>query len=172
MGVSKNSGTPKWMVKILENPIKMDDLGGTLIFGNIHIVGWYHPLCTSIHNHKTPNWPQTSKTSPLPGLFLIWRSSHKQFYTKRYCGSPNGAIHEIFDQFSTHPISHLAVLDPEKKFEVYFPPIKYGIPKSSKPVSHWLSKSSNLKGQSQDFNWIILDPSKTWCRICISRGLP
>ena len=26
-GVSKNRGTPKWMVKILETPIKMDDLG-------------------------------------------------------------------------------------------------------------------------------------------------
>ena len=28
MVVSKNSGPPKWMVKIMENPIKMDDLGG------------------------------------------------------------------------------------------------------------------------------------------------
>ena len=28
MGVFKNRGTPKWMVKIMENPIKMDDLGG------------------------------------------------------------------------------------------------------------------------------------------------
>ena len=27
MGVSKNTGTPKWMVKIMENPINMDDLG-------------------------------------------------------------------------------------------------------------------------------------------------
>ena len=27
MGVSKNNGTPKWMVYIMENPIKMDDLG-------------------------------------------------------------------------------------------------------------------------------------------------
>ena len=27
MGVSKNKGTPKWMVKIMENPTKMDDLG-------------------------------------------------------------------------------------------------------------------------------------------------
>ena len=28
MDVSKNNGkTPKWMVKIMENPIKMDDLG-------------------------------------------------------------------------------------------------------------------------------------------------
>ncbi len=27
MGVSKNSGAPKWMVKIRETPIKVDDLG-------------------------------------------------------------------------------------------------------------------------------------------------
>ena len=27
VGVSKNRGAPKWMVKIMENPIKMDDLG-------------------------------------------------------------------------------------------------------------------------------------------------
>ena len=27
MGVSKYGGTPKWMVKIMENPIEMDDLG-------------------------------------------------------------------------------------------------------------------------------------------------
>ena len=27
LGVSKNMGTPKWMVKIMENPSKMDDLG-------------------------------------------------------------------------------------------------------------------------------------------------
>ena len=38
MGVSKNNGTPKWMVKIMENPIKKDDLGGnTPIFGNTQI---------------------------------------------------------------------------------------------------------------------------------------
>jgi len=39
MGVSKNrGGPPKWMVKIMENPIKMDDLWGKpTIFGNIHI---------------------------------------------------------------------------------------------------------------------------------------
>ena len=27
LDVSKNSGNPKWIVKIMENPIKMDDLG-------------------------------------------------------------------------------------------------------------------------------------------------
>ena len=43
MGVSKNRGTPKWMVKIMENPIKMDDLGGKpMIFGNTHINEFAH----------------------------------------------------------------------------------------------------------------------------------
>ena len=37
MGVSKNRGTPKWMVKIMENPIKMDDLGGKTPYF------WKHP---------------------------------------------------------------------------------------------------------------------------------
>ena len=37
MAVSKNGDTPKWMVKIMENPIKMDDLEGKpTIFGNTH----------------------------------------------------------------------------------------------------------------------------------------
>ena len=29
-GVSKNRGTPKWMVKIMENPTEMDDFGVSL----------------------------------------------------------------------------------------------------------------------------------------------
>ena len=37
MDVSKNTGTPKWMVKIMENPIKMDDLGVFPLFF------WKHP---------------------------------------------------------------------------------------------------------------------------------
>ena len=37
MGVSKKSGTPKWMVKIMEIPIKMDDLGETPLFSEIPI---------------------------------------------------------------------------------------------------------------------------------------
>ena len=32
VGVSKNWGTPKWMVKIMENPIKIDNLGGPPLF--------------------------------------------------------------------------------------------------------------------------------------------
>ena len=40
MGISKNSATPKWMVKIMENPIRMDDLGGKNppTFGNTQIM--------------------------------------------------------------------------------------------------------------------------------------
>ena len=39
LGVSKNRDTAKWMVKIMETPIKMDDLGGNpTIFGNIHLI--------------------------------------------------------------------------------------------------------------------------------------
>ena len=48
MGVSKNGGTPKWMVKIMENPIFNGCFGGTTSFGNIqpYIVGiyWVYPL--------------------------------------------------------------------------------------------------------------------------------
>ena len=32
LGVSKNNGTQKWMVKIMENPIKIHDLEGFPIF--------------------------------------------------------------------------------------------------------------------------------------------
>ena len=36
VGVSKNRGTPKWMVKIMENLIKIDNLGA-------HPYFWKHP---------------------------------------------------------------------------------------------------------------------------------
>ena len=41
MGVSKNRGTPKWMVKIMENPIKMDDLGVPLFLETS--ISFIHP---------------------------------------------------------------------------------------------------------------------------------
>ena len=41
VAVSKNNGAPKWMVYMIENPIKMDDLGGfPIIFGNTHVTSW------------------------------------------------------------------------------------------------------------------------------------
>ena len=66
MGVSKNRGTPKWMVKIMETPIKMDDLGGKpTIFGNIHIfVVTFHritflpPLRQGVNSQEVMTFPQ------------------------------------------------------------------------------------------------------------------
>ena len=50
VGVSKNRGTPKWMVKIMEIPIKMDDLGKPTIFGTP--IWWIIVYC----NAKYINW--------------------------------------------------------------------------------------------------------------------
>ena len=50
MDVSKNRGTPKWMVKIMENPIKMDDLGG-----GKKPYFWFN---THISLHPSPPLPQ------------------------------------------------------------------------------------------------------------------
>ena len=69
MGVSKNRGTPKWMVKIMENPIKMDDLG----------VPWgyhyfrKHPyviICRGL---------QIDPSSLRLGLFFFWNGRNIRF---------------------------------------------------------------------------------------------
>ena len=44
MGVSKNRGTPKWMVYFMENPIQMDDLGKTTYFWKHPYRGLYYPV--------------------------------------------------------------------------------------------------------------------------------
>ncbi len=58
MGVEPKIGvgfyTPKWMVKIMENPIKMDDVGGnTPIFGNTQIwaliSGWGRNIVCTVY---------------------------------------------------------------------------------------------------------------------------
>ena len=48
LGVSKNSGTPKWMGFIMENPINMDDLGVPLF---LETPIWTH--YTSLHPTAT-----------------------------------------------------------------------------------------------------------------------
>ena len=42
------------MVKIMENPIKMDDLGGTTLFGNIQLVVWHSFGANETGNHLIP----------------------------------------------------------------------------------------------------------------------
>ena len=57
-GCFQNLGTPKWMVKIMENPIKIDDLGGnTLIFWKhqVNVTGehFFSPLTDLSEPKKT-----------------------------------------------------------------------------------------------------------------------
>ena len=56
LGISKNTGTPKWMVKIMDNPIKMDDFGGVL----------HHPYFRVQHPPLATNHRITSTSALFP----------------------------------------------------------------------------------------------------------
>ena len=77
-GISKNRGATKWMVKIMENPIKMDDLG-ILSFLETPITSQYK---TNTQKHATKRLPQ--RHSP---TFLNSRSKFSPvnvaFYTAK-----------------------------------------------------------------------------------------
>ena len=64
MDVSKNRGTPKWMVKIMGNPVKMDDLGPTPIFGNSHIINYMFQVIQSPWLFIPLSWMSRRSTSP------------------------------------------------------------------------------------------------------------
>ena len=75
MDVSKNRGIPKWMVKIMENPIKMDDLG-VLLFLETPIWGLYFPLilttsrtCRDDLQHSDRGKMSFSPKDPPGGVF-------------------------------------------------------------------------------------------------------
>ena len=57
MGVSKNRGTPKWMVEIMENLIKMDDLGVPLFLVQ-------HPYFAAMSYKVGPYQLQVKTASP------------------------------------------------------------------------------------------------------------
>ena len=63
MGVSKNSGTPTWMVKIMvPNPIKIDDLGGYK-----HPYFWFNPhIFLQTHYVRVPTLPWQDVNSYIP----------------------------------------------------------------------------------------------------------
>ena len=81
-GVSKNRGfPPKWMVKIMENRIRMDDLGGKPNYF------WKHPYirCMFSHTHNTNThrfrlpgfWPLTAGSAECVAFsFLKWKPHH------------------------------------------------------------------------------------------------
>ena len=45
MDVSKNNGTPKWMLKIMEYPTKMDDLGIPVVLETSIYSNWWIHFC-------------------------------------------------------------------------------------------------------------------------------
>ena len=70
IGVSVNGGTPKWMVKIMENPIKMDDLGENPPFKETpiweNVVCFWKPL-----QLPTFHWGKCCKTGQFGGVGKI-----------------------------------------------------------------------------------------------------
>ena len=56
MGVSKNRGTPKWMVKIMENPIKIDDLGVPLFLETPVCCGRFQQFQGFFETLEDVNW--------------------------------------------------------------------------------------------------------------------
>ena len=101
MGVSKNRGTPKWMVKIMENPIFNGWFGGkTPIFGNIQIFStgetpfgsFWGPAC-GVVPWRRPQAP-VARARPLPrnvrttSVLLEWRDGRNPEKTSQYLEDP------------------------------------------------------------------------------------
>ena len=74
-GVSKNRGTPKWMVKIMENPIKMDGLGVPLFSKTSIYIYIIH--CTLVNEHSwLENGPEVHmyfllKMGDIPAIAML-----------------------------------------------------------------------------------------------------
>ena len=120
--------TPKWMVKIMENPMKMDDMGGKpTILGNIQAksVRWH--LFSGLLIHRgfrlccLESWPQDLDvffcTQPVGGLFrhryfcfesngiLVggWTNPFWKICSSNWKSSPNRGEHEkIFETTTIH----------------------------------------------------------------------
>ena len=77
MDVSKNRGTPKWMVKIMENPIKMDDLGGNPLFSETSLSlrkSWRRMMWFQFDGVKRPaRWTGTRFTAESGGSLKCWQ---------------------------------------------------------------------------------------------------
>ena len=80
-GVSENRGTPKWMVKIMEPPIKMGWFGGTTIFGNIQTVRLRHPnIMMKPPRKRTLQWYYLSPHEGSGAAGWIWVRAQYNVY--------------------------------------------------------------------------------------------
>ncbi len=77
--VSKNRGTPKWMVKMMETPIKLDDLGVPLFFEMIFSAApWHGPLFRSFRASTFQTWQVN--VEDFRGIFLSVLFVEKSIY--------------------------------------------------------------------------------------------
>ena len=69
----------------MENPIKMDDLGGTTIFGNIHIDPMNFPaIHGSVHIlYRDPHRLQDQPIKPFKGWGLDTKSNYEPFEPRK-----------------------------------------------------------------------------------------
>ena len=104
VGASKNRGTPKWMVKIMENPIKMDDLGVPL-FSETSLYLWFRNLevrgirLPGINQAATVLWHSSWRGS------ILWKKTQKISTDGWFCPWLTGWLlkHSIFWWTSANP---------------------------------------------------------------------
>ena len=110
-------GSPKWMVKIMENPIKMDDLGGKPYF-------WKHPvilqnefpanfcwnLLKGLYKHNSPSaGPLVAACCPRKGLAVRSQATAKHlevwtFTKEQQIKSGTHKFVNFYDFLFIHPV--------------------------------------------------------------------
>ena len=104
MGVSKNRGTPKWMVKIMETPIKMDNLGVPLFLET--------PICIYIYDFFV--YPSTEKNLNL----CMYCSDMKSDYRNK--NTTFSLTHRDALKWKTH-LSHSQICSIPSHFVFHWP---------------------------------------------------
>ena len=99
LDVSKNRGTPKWMVKIMENPIKMDDLGGKTDYFRKHLSMFFVKL----------QW-----CSSLPEFLVSPRVSEVSFFLGEFSSNKKNGSATSVAKMSTKNINKKSLRPPKK----------------------------------------------------------
>ena len=117
LGVSKNIRTPKWMVKIMENPTNTSMIWGENppIFGNIH-------LCFSWNSSGVASLPEFLVSS----RFRRRRFRGRFFLGKIFVQQKNHQVPNFYQPFASSPLLFV----PPKKVETPTQPLKT----SSQPI--------------------------------------
>ena len=135
MGASKNRySTSKWMVKIRENPIKMDDLGGKpTIFGNHHISPLEKYRLKMVHFPYFPLYWLFNRDPYSHLLSIHCRMSSPIYIYPKQPGSLFSLLtwfshHNLWSINDTNHTNHL--LYPSQKIQIF-------TPHSDRPWDKW-----------------------------------